>query len=73
MPSICSKYASVPDTYTEGTHQFVTNTLRVYASVPDAYAQHVLKGPYQISYVHSVYALVLDAYAQCTNLSDAYA
>ncbi len=31
------------------------------ASVPDAYAQHVLKG------LHSVHALVPDAYAQCTH------
>jgi hypothetical protein len=29
MPSICSKYASVPDTYAQGMHQFVTSTLRV--------------------------------------------
>jgi hypothetical protein len=39
----------------------------VHALVHDVYAQHVLKGLFQISYVHSVHALVPDAYAQCTH------
>jgi hypothetical protein len=67
---VCSGYASVPDAYAQGTHQFLMRMLSMfcswcvcsgYASVPDAYAQHVLKG------LRSVHVLVPDPYAQCTS------
>jgi hypothetical protein len=61
-----------------GTHQFLTYMIseRIsslckrsgYASVPDSYAQHVFKGPFQISYMRSVRAWVPDTYAQSTHL-----
>jgi hypothetical protein len=38
-----------------------------YASVPDSYAQHVLKGPFQISYMRSDHTWVHDTYAQSTH------
>ncbi len=68
---VCSGYASVPDPYAQGAHQFLTRMFseRISswmvcsgcASVPDVYGQHFLKG------MHYVHAFVPDAYAQCTH------
>jgi hypothetical protein len=40
-------YASGPDEYAQRTHRVCSG----YATVNDAYAQDVLKGPFQMSYV----------------------
>ncbi len=60
------RQTSVPDLYAQRTHLVLTCTLRVRIS-PDTYALHVLKGPFQISYLHSVHVFVPEAYAQCTH------
>ncbi len=56
---ICSGYASVPDSYAQRTHQFLTRMLRVCFSswcVCSAF----------FNGMRSVHALVTDAYANCT-------
>ncbi len=63
---ICWGFASVSDT-TLSAHISSWLVCSVCASVHDTYAQHVLKGPFQISYVRSEHALVPDVYAQCTH------
>jgi hypothetical protein len=50
---------SVPDVYAQRTHPVLTYTLRVRIS-PDTYALHILYGPFQTSYLHSLHALVPD-------------
>jgi hypothetical protein len=60
-----ARHHLISDAHAELTHQFLARRLSarinsfgvcsVYASVPDAYAQHVLKVPFQISYVRSVH------------------
>ncbi len=65
---VCSGYASVPDSYAQRTHQFLTRRLRVRISswcVCSAFFEgNVLCGRISTSCVCSVHAPVPDSYAQ---------